>query len=183
MSDFVDQCRREWRRLGVPPDLADEMAAELASDLEEAEGEGISANDLLGSRSSSDARSFAASWATERGIIPSALGSAKVHRRPLVLIAFTAVAAIALLFAALALLTGQPQVSVDAARATGAHLPIPPAGGARPPGPGQLTLLHTSASAPVEWILLFLAIVALAFAAWLWSTHNRQRALGVPTSP
>jgi hypothetical protein len=30
MSDFVEQCRREWRRLGVPDPLAEEMAADLA---------------------------------------------------------------------------------------------------------------------------------------------------------
>ena len=30
MTDFVEQCRLEWRRLGVPDALAEEMAAELA---------------------------------------------------------------------------------------------------------------------------------------------------------
>jgi hypothetical protein len=36
-------------------------------------------------------------------------------------------------------------------------------------------VLHTSnASAPVEWILLFLATVALAFAAWLWANWSRS---------
>lgn len=33
MSDFAEQCRKEWSRLGVPDPLADEMAADLASDL------------------------------------------------------------------------------------------------------------------------------------------------------
>ena len=33
MSDFVEQCRSEWKRLGVPDPLAEEMAADLASDL------------------------------------------------------------------------------------------------------------------------------------------------------
>ena len=49
MSDFVEQCRLEWRRLGVPDPLAEEMAAELASDLREAEAEGVSAEEFLGS--------------------------------------------------------------------------------------------------------------------------------------
>ena len=62
MSEFVEQCRQEWRRLGVPDPLADEMAADLASDLGEAEAEGVSAEELLGS-SAFDPRSFAASWA------------------------------------------------------------------------------------------------------------------------
>jgi hypothetical protein len=182
MSDFVDQCRREWRRLGVPSDLADEMAADLASDLEEAEAEGVSAEDLLGT-SASDPRSFAASWATERGIVPSKPRPANKHRRPLLLIAFTAIAATALIFAALALLTGQPTVSVVATRTTGTHLPMAPAGGPPPLGTGRLTLLHTSASAPVEWILLLLAMVALAFAAWLWSTRTHEPAHVAPSSP
>src|SRR5262245_8507637 len=69
MSDFVEQCRREWERLGVPDPLAEEMAADLASDLGEAEAEGVSVEELLGS-SAFDPRAFAASWAAERGIIP-----------------------------------------------------------------------------------------------------------------
>jgi hypothetical protein len=43
VSDFIEQCRREWKRLNVPDPLAEEMAAELASDLNEAEAEGVSA--------------------------------------------------------------------------------------------------------------------------------------------
>jgi hypothetical protein len=59
------------------------------------------------------------------------------------------------------------------------HLPTPPAASSVPPGPGQL-VLHTSASAPVEWILLSLAIIALGFAAWLWSRWGRSRPPSVP---
>jgi hypothetical protein len=40
---------------------------------------------------------------------------------------------------------------------------------------------QTSAAAPVEWILLVLAIVALGFAAWLWSSWGRSQPPGVPT--
>ena len=70
MSDFVEHCRGEWRRLGVPDALAEEMAADLTSDLEEAEADGISAQELLGS-SAFDPRSFARSWAAERGSSPN----------------------------------------------------------------------------------------------------------------
>src|SRR5580765_2526767 len=104
MSDFVEQCRREWKRLGVPDPLAEEMAADLASDLREAEAEGVSAEELLGS-SYFDPRSFAASWAAERGIIPEPPGRGSGRRRPLVLVAFTAVAAITVIVAALLLVT------------------------------------------------------------------------------
>ena len=37
MNEFVEECRREWNRLGVPDPVANEMAAELEADLEEAE--------------------------------------------------------------------------------------------------------------------------------------------------
>jgi hypothetical protein len=177
MSDFVEQCRREWKRLGVPDPLAEEMAADLASDLGEAEAEGVSAEELLG-RSAFDPRSFAASWAAERGIIPEPPRRGNARRRPLFLVAFTAVAAIALIVAAALLLTGQPKVAVVTSRTTAAHFVTPPAAPV-PPGPGGL-VLHTSASAPVEWILLLLAIVALGFAAWLWSSWARSRPPSVP---
>ena len=68
MSDFVAECRREWKRLRVPDAVADEMAAELAVDLAEAEADGVSAEEVLGA-GALDPRSFAASWAAERGVI------------------------------------------------------------------------------------------------------------------
>ena len=65
---FVDECRREWKRLGVPDALANEMAAELAADLAEAEAEGASPEDVLG-HAVFDPRALAASWAEERGVV------------------------------------------------------------------------------------------------------------------
>jgi hypothetical protein len=69
MSEFVEDCRREWRRLGVPNPAANEMAADLAADLKEAEQNGVSAEEVLG-EGAFDARAFAASWASERGLVP-----------------------------------------------------------------------------------------------------------------
>lgn len=66
MTAYVEECRQEWKRLGVPDPLADEMASELEADLAEAEADGVSAAELLGE---SDARRFAATWATERGLV------------------------------------------------------------------------------------------------------------------
>ena len=68
MNEFVEECRREWKRLGVPDPVASEMAADLAADLEEAEAEGATAEEVLGS-GAFDPRSFAAAWAAERGLI------------------------------------------------------------------------------------------------------------------
>ena len=173
MSDFVEQCRQEWRRLGVPDPLAEEMAADLASDLSEAEAEGVSADELLGT-SVFDPRSFAASWAAERGIIPAAPDRGSASRRPLALVAFTAFAAIAGIVAALLLLTRQPEVALVTSRTTPPHFQTPPAPPFVPPGAGR-QVLHGDTAAPVEWILLLLAIVALGVAAWLWSSWGRRQ--------
>jgi hypothetical protein len=170
MSDFVEECRREWKRLGVPDPVAEEMAVDLASDLREAEAEGVSAEELLGS-SFFDPRSFAASWAAERGIIPASPGRGNGRRRPLVLVAFTALAALTVIVSALLLVTGEPKVSLVASQTAG------PAG-VFPPGSVRSVrhvLPPASTAAPIEWILLFLALVALAFAAWLWSSWGRTR--------
>jgi hypothetical protein len=66
MSAFVEECRQEWKRLGVPDLLAEEMATELEADLAEAEADGVSAAELLGD---ADPHAFAATWATERGLV------------------------------------------------------------------------------------------------------------------
>jgi hypothetical protein len=178
MSDFVEQCRREWKRLGVPDPLAEEMAADLAVDLEEAEAEGVSVQELLGA-GAFDAPSFAASWAAERGIIPAKPPRGNGRRKPIALVAFTAVAAFVLVVTALALAAGKPEVSLVAVKKPGARL-LTPSGGFVLPGPTR-TVMHTNAAAaPVEWILLLLALVALGFAAWLWSSWNRSRPPSLP---
>ena len=179
MSDFVEQCRQEWRHLGVPDPLAEEMATDLASDLSEAEAEGVSAEELLGS-SFFDPSSFAATWAAERGIIPEPPRRA-TRRRRLVLVAFTALAAITLIVAALLLLTGNPKVTL--ARTTQPRFLPAPAGSARPFfGQGRpVEVVHSvSAAAPVEWILLLLAIVALGFVGCLWASSSRSRPPAAP---
>jgi hypothetical protein len=173
MNDFVEQCRQEWRRLRVPDPLAEEMATELASDLSEAEAEGVSAQEFLG-RSAFDPPSFAATWAAERGIIPEQQPNpTAAPRRPVFLTAFTGAAAIALIVAAALLLTGEPKLTL-ATPGTRPRLlgPLPHGVG------GQV---HTAtASTPIEWILLVLAIIALGFAARLWSARGRPQP---PTAP
>jgi hypothetical protein len=178
MSDFVEQCRLEWRRLGVPDALAEEMAADLASDLAEAEAEGVTAAELLGS-SASDPHAFAASWAAERGIIPVAPSKGNARRRPLVLVAFTALAAIVLIVTALMLFTGQPKAALVVSRTGGAHLQSPSTVPFMPPGTHRQVLSLGNPSAPIEWMLLFFAIIALGFAAWLWSNMGRSRPPGI----
>ena len=103
------------------------------------------------------------------------------RRKPLALAAFTAIAAITLIFAALLLLTGNPKVTL--ARTTQPHFLPAPAGSARPFfGQGRpVEVVHSvSAAAPVEWILLLLAIVALGFVGWLWASSSRSRPPAAP---
>ena len=71
MNEFVEECRREWQRLGVPDSIADEMAAELEADLQEAEAEGVSAEEVLGT-GAIDPRTFATDWAAGRGVVQQA---------------------------------------------------------------------------------------------------------------
>ena len=68
MSQFVDECRREWDRLGVPEAFANEMATDLEADLVEARADGVSPEEVLGN-GFFDAKSFAASWAIARGVV------------------------------------------------------------------------------------------------------------------
>lgn len=67
MNEYVAECRREWRRLGVSSSMADEMAAELEADLDEAP----SLEEVLGP-DAADAHAFARRWALERGVVPTA---------------------------------------------------------------------------------------------------------------
>jgi hypothetical protein len=169
MSDFVEQCRHEWKRLRVPDPVAEEMAADLAADLREAEADGVSAEELLGS-SVFDPRSFASSWAAERGVIPRAPRRATAARRPLALLGLATAFAIALIVGALALLTSHSRVAPVGMPAP-SHLPSAPS-----PGPLRVHA-GTVAATTVAWVLILLAIAALVLGAW--STLARSRPPGV----
>lgn len=95
VNEFVEQCRREWKRLGVPNGIADEMAAELTADLDE----GVSPEDVLGA-DAADARSFAAAWAAERDVVPRRRKAMRIG----VLAAVTALVLVVIAGALLALL-------------------------------------------------------------------------------
>jgi len=124
VNEFVDECRKEWRRLGVADPIANEMAADLAADIEEAESEGGSAEDVLGN-SAFDPRRFAGSWAVARGVTAPPMITPPSRRRPV--LAFGLVGCTALLALAAAVLVGGRQsaasaVSVD--RFAGGPTPV-----------------------------------------------------------
>jgi hypothetical protein len=152
VNDFVEQCRREWKRLRVADSVADEMAADLAADLTEAEAEGASVQDVLGS-GASDARSFAASWAAERAVIPPPRLRARVPRRALLLTAIAALTAITAIGAALVIFASpDASASVTAIRVP-AELRGPRAPAAWPVSREAPSPAYTAARTPVGvWI-------------------------------
>jgi hypothetical protein len=120
MNPFVEECRREWKRLGVPDAVANEMAADLQVDLAEAEADGTSAEEVLGT-GVFDAPAFAAGWAAERGVIPSPPPSGPTRTRrsraPYAIAGFALVALVGLVLA----LLPQPTVSARLALGASAH--------------------------------------------------------------
>ena len=143
MNDFVEQCRREWKRLRVPDAVADEMAADLAADLRDAEADGISAEEVLGS-GAADPRAFAASWASERAVIPPPRWTARARGRAVVLAAIAALTVVTAIGAALVIFASprasEPKAirvpAIAAARATAAGATIW-AAAASAPGPAR----------------------------------------------
>jgi hypothetical protein len=108
VNEFVEECRREWRRLGVPDPIANEMAADLAADIEEAESEGGTAEDVVGN-SAFDPRRFAGAWASARGVTAPPAISPPPRRWPV--LAFGLMGLAALLALGVAVLVGGRQSS------------------------------------------------------------------------
>jgi hypothetical protein len=174
VNEFVEECRREWRRLGVPDPIANEMAADLTAAIEEAEAEGGSAEDVLGN-SVFEPQRFAASWAGARGVTASVPPDVKTRRGVVLPVALTASAAFFALVA-VALLIGRHSASaaVSVRRI-------------RPFGPGPVSppfrffVFPTQFGGPHNWPLVVLAgwmllagVVALGLAVVYWSPWSRR---------
>lgn len=78
MNAFVDECRREWKRLGVPDSLAEEMASDLEADLKDASAEGVPAPEVIGD---GDPRRLARDWAVARGLATDEAATRQRGRR------------------------------------------------------------------------------------------------------
>jgi hypothetical protein len=170
--EFVEQCRKEWKRLGVPPAVAEEMAVDLEADLSEAAGEGASAEQVLGN-GAFDARTFAASWASARGLVrPGARllsGTAQLWG----LVASTAVSVFMILVGLAALASGSADAFAVAVVRRPAGVPFSgPPGGTRRfaevgPVPAQVSVAH----GPLHlggFFLLALGLIGLALSIYLW---------------
>jgi len=188
VSEFLDECRREWRRLGVPQPVANEMAADLAADLDEAEAEGGSAEDVLGN-SAFDPRRFASAWAIARGVTgPPASNRPSLWRPPMAIV-LTAVLGALTIVAGLALLGGRRSSSIAIATrriiaGPGSNRFFAPGGG-RIVGPGPFGLPFTGTQIagvdvhPLAWILLLVGVVGIGLLVVLywspWSGFRRRR--------
>jgi len=199
VSEFVDECRAEWRRLGVPDPVANEMAADLAADIAEAEAEGGSAEDVLGT-SAFDPRHFAAAWAEARGVTappappaadpvprPVAFEAAPTpsngtaRRRPVLAVGLTVAAALVVM-AAVVLLVGRHSasaaVSVRRAFAVPGALRVAPGPPNAPPlrflVHPALALWGGAAMAAVGLVLLVAGLVGLAAAVVYWAPWLRD---------
>ena len=188
MIEFIEECRREWKRLGVPDPIANEMAADLTADIEEAQAEGGSAEDVLGD-SLFDPRRFAAAWAGARGVtapsIPDPVGPPSPTEqerprwyRPAAALALAATVGFVALAAA-ALVVGRHGSAVAAPVSRVLQGP----GSTRlfGPGPASLPLRFSmsgpSFAAPVAILmfgLLAAAIIGLCLAVLFWSPWFRR---------
>ncbi len=173
MNEFVDECRREWRRLGVPDPVANEMAADLTADLEEAEAEGGSPEDVLGN-SAFDPRRFAGAWAAARGVTSPPVPDCPSLWRPPVTIALAVLLGVMFVGAGLALFVGRSSSSI--AFATRRIVPGP--GGPIPvfgPNPGRVVIGPfagpniAAVVHPLAWLVFIVCVLGLgASAAWYW---------------
>lgn len=190
MIEFVEECRREWKHLGVPDPIANEMAADLTADIEEAEAEGGSAEDVLGT-SLFDPRRFAAAWAGARGVTappapvdpPTSLTRERHHwYRPAIVIALTGFGFLmALAAAALAVGRHSSAVAAPVRRilavpgSTRLFGPAPGAPSFRYVLPGPPFAVQSSETlAILAFALLLFAVVVLGLAVLYWSPWSRR---------
>jgi len=189
VSEFVDECRREWRRLGVSDPVANEMAADLTADLEEAEAEGGSPEDVLGN-SAFDPRRFAAAWAVARGVTGAVAADPRSRWRiPVAIVASVLLGALTVV-AGLALVIGSRSHSFAFAVRRVVAGPGP-ARIFRFPGPPGPPFVRTGIAGvdihPFAWVLLIVAVVGLGLLAVLyrslWSGSHRFGRLRSPRPP
>jgi hypothetical protein len=189
--EFIQECRQEWKRLGVPDPIANEMAADLTADIEEAESEGGSAEDVLGT-SLFDPRRFAAAWAGARGVTappdpvdPFAplVRERRTWYRPAMVIAL-AVIGFMVTLAAATLVVGRHSSAVAATTHQILSGPGPTRlfgpGSAIPPfrtfvqGPG-FAVQNSGPVAVVGLALLLVGVVILGIAVLFWSPWSRRQ--------
>ena len=186
MSEFVDRCRAEWKRLGVPDGAANEMAADLETDLQEAQGDGVSIEEVLG-RGAFDPAGFAAAWASERGVVPTHPVAGRTRKVPMGAALLT-LAAVVVFLIGLAVLSGRASTHValqsQVVRPAGGGtvvLPSPRFFGPRPRfrvvprvaglPPTVAVVSVRRAVRPFGWLLLLLGAAGVVTSVVYWSRY------------
>jgi hypothetical protein len=171
MNEFVRTCRAEWRRLGVPDPIADEMAADLGADLEEAEAEGAGAEAVLG-RAALQPGVFAATWAEARGVIGSRSASRRrPPRHPRIAVVITALALVATVGAALVLASSSARTRLaPQSIALGGSAPSEPIWVSSDASSPRFETTATGAGAYTPGSILLIAGLAgiVSLATWWW---------------
>jgi hypothetical protein len=180
MNEFIEECRREWKRLHVPDPVANEMAADLEADLQEAETEGASPEEVLGS-GAFDPRAFAASWAAERGVGQlTAEPESAPTRRATPRWRVAAIAALAgIAFIGLLLVVAAARVHVGTSKAIAApitrRVPVPPFP-VMPVGPSNVHVersqLAIGAIGAIGVVVLLVVVVGLIVSLVFWRPRH-----------
>jgi hypothetical protein len=177
VNGFVDACRREWKRIGVPDAVANEMASDLEADLAEAEADGVSPEEVLGN-GVFDAPSFAASWAAARGVATTAPAAGR-RSRPWALVTGGA-ASILLMVVGVGLLGPVQRASVAVA-ATRHSIVVPIPGVLVGPrqtifGPGLFAhqVADNTSLRIVGLVLFVIGVIGVAAVLWLWRSRSRS---------
>jgi hypothetical protein len=184
VNEFVDECRREWQRLGVPDPVANEMAADLTADLEEAAAEGGSPEDVLGN-SAFDPRRFAAAWAIARGVTSQPTLERPTRWRPslaVALIAFVGTLVIGAAGLALSVGSSSRAIGIVSRRVIVGPGPLRPFSPGPWPlaGPGRFVLPIVGTDFQPLALMLFIiagvGLVLLVVLYWSpWSGPRRYR--------
>ncbi len=173
MSQFVDVCRREWGRLGVPEGVANEMAEDLEADLAEARADGVSPEEVLGN-GYFDAKSFAASWATARGVVRSASRDRSAVRIHSLVLALSALVAAVVAGAGL-LILARPRFGSQAMAAAPVgqrfSRPVPPI----LVNPHHFLAGPASALDPLGVVLLLVGLIGFVATLWIWRPWSKLR--------
>jgi hypothetical protein len=174
MSEFVEECRKEWSRIGVSGNLANEMAADLEADLAEAQADGVSPEEVLGN-GIFDPAAFAASWAVARGIVGAGPQTTTANQHRTWALAAAALVSAAAAMVGLLILVVRPMGSVSVAAAAFPRRLVRPI-----PGifitPQRIFAEHSNNVLALLGVALFVAaLIGLGITFWLWRSWSTRR--------
>ncbi len=182
VSQFVDECLKEWHRLGVDEAVANEMAADLEVDLAEAATDGVGPEAVLGN-GFFDPAAFAASWAAARGVVGSRGRIPWTRRLPTWALALGAAVCVVVALVGLVVVVVGGHRFGSASVASAVALPHPilrgPAVHGVFVGPDRVLVgrpvLAVAALGGVLFLAGLVGLIGLCVSAWLWRSRSSRR--------